>query len=283
MNNASDRDGKPIWSPLVASERIMGVGHSKRGGDVGRRHSWSAQVRLALPFDLVLPIKFPCHDIQSFHKFRTYQILTMRATEWIEVPIHWNIREGHLESLSYWYKEDPNKVEIEIEIEACKSAQDGDSWNWIPYLPIRRLRASYFYLKCTTPSLKPKPLVDVMQQNAPVSLFNSFGGSFRCVLHEFGSNHKCRSENYLQQKGTSAIIGLHSSWISDFILACARPSDRIIKDHHLLHQVLLIQLSLEQSEIPCSARGLIWEGNKQNVKVRGHAISSIGLTELEQL
>ncbi|CAM6109885.1 unnamed protein product [Calypogeia fissa] len=74
------------------------------------------------------------------------------------------------------------------------------------------------------------------QQNAPVSLYNSFGGSFTCILHEFGSNNKCRSENYLQQKGTGAIVGLHSNWVGDSILACARPSDRMIKDHHLIHQ-----------------------------------------------
>jgi hypothetical protein len=89
--------------------------------------------------------------------------------------------------------------------------------------------------------------MDVWQPNAPESLYKSFGGSFKqlqCVLHELGSNHKCRSENYANQKGTGAIVGLHSNWIGDSILACARPSDRIIKDHRLIHQVLPAHLPL---------------------------------------
>lgn len=100
----------------------------------------------------------------------------------------------------------------------------------------------------------PNPLVNVSQQNAPVSLYKSFGGSFnqlQCVMHDFGSNHKCRSENYLKQKGDGAIVGLHSNWIGEFILACARPSDRIIKDHHLIHQVRLVLLLSVLSETIC--------------------------------
>ncbi|BBN14694.1 hypothetical protein MPTK1_6g13710 [Marchantia polymorpha subsp. ruderalis] len=69
------------------------------------------------------------------------------------------------------------------------------------------------------------------------SLSSSFKVQLQCALHEFGTQRGCRSENYLQQRGFGALVGIHSNWIGHFILAAARPTNRILDEHHLIYQL----------------------------------------------
>ncbi|KAL3681132.1 hypothetical protein R1sor_024088 [Riccia sorocarpa] len=68
-------------------------------------------------------------------------------------------------------------------------------------------------------------------------LSSSFRLRLQCAVHEIGTQRGCRRENYLQQRGYGALVGLHSNWIGHFILASARPSDRLLEEHHLLYQL----------------------------------------------
>ncbi|KAG6541951.1 hypothetical protein Mapa_016676 [Marchantia paleacea] len=69
------------------------------------------------------------------------------------------------------------------------------------------------------------------------SLSSSFKVQLQCALHEFGTQRGCRSENYLQQRGFGALVGIHSNWIGHFILAAARPTNRLLEEHHLIYQL----------------------------------------------
>ncbi|KAL2620830.1 hypothetical protein R1flu_001035 [Riccia fluitans] len=68
-------------------------------------------------------------------------------------------------------------------------------------------------------------------------LSRSFILQLQCAFHEIGTQRGCRSENYLQQRGYGALVGLHSNWIGHFILASARLSDRLLEEHHLIYQL----------------------------------------------
>mmetsp|Transcript_29551 Transcript_29551/g.94789 ORF Transcript_29551/g.94789 Transcript_29551/m.94789 type:complete len:530 (-) Transcript_29551:146-1735(-) len=46
----------------------------------------------------------------------------------------------------------------------------------------------------------------------------------------------CRHEDPRRQHGKSAIDGLHSNWVTDAVLAMARTSDRLIREHNVIEQ-----------------------------------------------
>ncbi|KAJ7560355.1 hypothetical protein O6H91_04G126100, partial [Diphasiastrum complanatum] len=58
----------------------------------------------------------------------------------------------------------------------------------------------------------------------------------QCSFEGLGSAEGCRYEDHRQQKGEGAIVGLHSSWVTPFILGMARPSDHIIKQYFIIYQ-----------------------------------------------
>lgn len=59
-----------------------------------------------------------------------------------------------------------------------------------------------------------------------------FNGGLK-FLCNFCGGKSCKHENWKTQE-KSAIIGLNSSWVTDNILACQRPSSRIIREHGLI-------------------------------------------------
>ncbi|XP_024535677.1 protein tyrosine phosphatase domain-containing protein 1-like isoform X2 [Selaginella moellendorffii] len=58
----------------------------------------------------------------------------------------------------------------------------------------------------------------------------------QCKFEGLGSSERCRCEDFKQQKGQPAIVGLHSNWVTDNIVATARPSDALIGDYSVLEQ-----------------------------------------------
>jgi hypothetical protein len=58
----------------------------------------------------------------------------------------------------------------------------------------------------------------------------------QCTFEGLGSLHGCRHEDYRRQGGKGAINGLHSDWVTEDVLAMARPSDRLIQEYDIVGQ-----------------------------------------------
>lgn len=58
----------------------------------------------------------------------------------------------------------------------------------------------------------------------------------QCTFEGLGSLHGCRHEDYRRQGGKGAINGLHSDWVTDDVLAMARPSDRLLQEYDIVGQ-----------------------------------------------
>jgi hypothetical protein len=69
------------------------------------------------------------------------------------------------------------------------------------------------------------------------SLCKSIKDSIKCQLETLVSFKGCKYEDWQQQNGTSAILGLHSNWIGTSILGTSRPSDKLIQEHNIIAQV----------------------------------------------
>ncbi|KAL3680799.1 hypothetical protein R1sor_023755 [Riccia sorocarpa] len=68
-------------------------------------------------------------------------------------------------------------------------------------------------------------------------LSSSFRLHLQCAIHEIGTQRGAAGKTIFQQRGYGALVGLHSNWIGHFILASARPSDRLLEEHYLLYQL----------------------------------------------
>jgi hypothetical protein len=69
------------------------------------------------------------------------------------------------------------------------------------------------------------------------SLCKSIKDSIKCQLETLVSFKGCKYEDWQQQNGKSAILGLHSNWIGTNILGTSRPSDKLIQEHNIIAQV----------------------------------------------
>jgi hypothetical protein len=69
------------------------------------------------------------------------------------------------------------------------------------------------------------------------SLHKSIKDSIKCQLETLVSFKGCKYEDWQQQNGKSAILGLHSNWIGTNILGTSRPSDKLIQEHNIIAQV----------------------------------------------
>ena len=81
------------------------------------------------------------------------------------------------------------------------------------------------------------PAKPVRLASAPVAS----GGGWQPFMDEpntfvcrFCGGAKCKREDWTRQGGTGAIRGLHSDWVTPDILACQRPSTRLIKEYGLI-------------------------------------------------
>jgi len=82
--------------------------------------------------------------------------------------------------------------------------------------------------------------------------------SFIC---RFCGGKSCKREDWTRQRGNGAIKGLHSNWVNGYILACQRPSERLIREFKLIevfqkHDIRAI-FNLQQSgEHPLCGDGI---------------------------
>jgi hypothetical protein len=58
----------------------------------------------------------------------------------------------------------------------------------------------------------------------------------RSFICSFCGGRTCKREDYKKQIGPNAIKGLHSSWIAGMLLACQRPSSRLIREFDIINQ-----------------------------------------------
>jgi hypothetical protein len=82
------------------------------------------------------------------------------------------------------------------------------------------------------------------------SLCKSIKDSIKCQLETLVSFKGCKYEDWHQQNGKSAILGLHSNWIGTNILGTSRPSNKLIQEHNIIAQVTAL-LSLCVSLCVC--------------------------------
>lgn len=88
----------------------------------------------------------------------------------------------------------------------------------------------------------------------------------RCL---FCRGKKCKYEDFTlwsnQRNTHQALVGVHSNWVTDHVVAMARPSQRVIEEHDLIRQfkelgigaVLNLQ---EQGEHKACGDGLVDSG-----------------------
>lgn len=90
----------------------------------------------------------------------------------------------------------------------------------------------------------------------------------QCFFESLGSPTGCRHEDYHLQRGTGSFEGLHSNWVTDAILACARPSEDML-DAGLAGQFVesgiaaIVNLQ-EKGEHPWCGPGIVSSGFSYN-------------------
>ncbi|GJP54872.1 hypothetical protein CLOM_g13892 [Closterium sp. NIES-68] len=85
-----------------------------------------------------------------------------------------------------------------------------------------------------------------------------------CFLEGLGSPSGCRHEDFRLQNGEEAFRGLHSDWVTNELLACARPTDAMIEDglaHRFAERGIRLIVNLEEpGEHPWCGPGITASG-----------------------
>ncbi|GJP57377.1 hypothetical protein CLOM_g16399 [Closterium sp. NIES-68] len=100
--------------------------------------------------------------------------------------------------------------------------------------------------------------------SAPSWKENGITDRIVCFLEGLGSPSGCRHEDFRLQNGEEAFRGLHSDWVTNELLACARPTDAMIEDglaHRFAERGIRLIVNLEEpGEHPWCGPGITASG-----------------------